>query len=172
MTDLWVTGAPPRADWNVIASATGTPRLRFAARFNARTPAAVGLIVNVTGPAPETAFEPLPNVSLGGRHLPRLICPTMHLVAREANTPYLPFANLASHLKMPASATDMLTVMVPLLASKLAVPWKPLLGKGVDTTDFAPAAPTTDTEWLVAALSPVLSLTLSVTAYAPAAAYW
>jgi len=171
MTDLWVTGAPPRADWNVIASATGTPRLRFAARLSARTPAAVGLIVNVTGPAPETALEPLPNVSLGGRHLPRLICPTTHLLAREANTPYLPFANLASQRKAPASAAVTLTVMVPLLASKLAVPWKPLLGDTADTTGL-PGTATTDTEWLVAALSPALSLTLSVTAYVPGAAYW
>src|SRR5438094_7884118 len=97
MTDLWVTGAPPRADWNVIASVTGTPRLRFAARFNARTPAPVALIVNVTGPAPETAFEPLPNVSLGGRHLPRLICPTMRLVARAPNAPDLRLPDLAGH---------------------------------------------------------------------------
>src|SRR5947209_11807482 len=99
MTEVWVTGEPPRAEWNVIASVTRTPRLRLAAFFNARTPAAVGLIVNRIKPPPATAFEPLPNVTLAGRHLPlSFICPALHLDTREANTPNLPFANVASHL--------------------------------------------------------------------------
>src|SRR5438552_17565033 len=114
MTAVCVTGAPPSADRYLIASVTGTPFLRLAATLKALRPASVGLIVKVTEPAAAIAFEPLPNVTLAGRHLPfSLTCPALHFHTREANTPNLPFANVASQRNIPELATVRLTVIVP-----------------------------------------------------------
>ena len=131
MTAGWVTGAPPSADWYVIVSVTGTPFLRLAAALKAFRPAAVGLIVKVTEPAAVTAFEPLPNLTFAGRHLPfSLNWPVLHFAARAANTPNRPFGNVASQWNLPGSATVTLTVMAPVLALKLACPPKLLFGGG------------------------------------------
>src|SRR5256885_8203469 len=101
MTAVWVTGEPPSADRNVIVTVTGTPLLRLAATLKALRAASVGLIMTLTEPA-ATAFEPFPNVTLAGRHLPlSRICPALHLDTRAANTPNLPFANVASQRKIP-----------------------------------------------------------------------
>src|SRR5438132_20116 len=140
MTAGWVTGAPPSADWYVIVSVTGTPFLRLAATRKALRPAAVGLIVKVTEPAAATAFEPLPNVTLAGRHLPfSLTWPVLHFAARAANTPNLPFANVASQRKIPWLATVRLTVIAPVFVSKLACP---------ETPPLVPRRPRSDgTQW-------------------------
>src|SRR2546426_3977843 len=131
MTAAWVTGEPPGADWYGIASVTGTLFLRLAATLNAFRPAAVGLIVKVTEPAAATAFEPLPNLTFAGRHLPfSLSWPVLHFTTRAANTPNLPFAKVASQRKIPELATVRLTVIAPVFVSKLACPEQPLWGDG------------------------------------------
>src|SRR5207244_12398688 len=61
-----------------------------------------------------TAFEPLPNLTFAGRHLPfSLNWPVLHFAARAANTPNRPFGNVASQWNLPGSATVTLTVMAP-----------------------------------------------------------
>jgi len=127
-----VTGAPPSADWNLIVNVTGTPFLCLAAFLRAFRPAAVGVIANATGPAAATAFEPFPNATFAGRHLPlSLILPTLHFAERDANTPNLPFGNVADQRKLPRLATVTLTVIAPVFVLKLACPAKPLSGVGL-----------------------------------------
>ena len=127
--------------------------------------------MTLTEPA-AAAFEPFPNVTLAGRHLPlSRICPALHLDTRAANTPNLPFANVASQRKIPELATVRLSVIVPVFASKLACATKPLSsgGLGLDGDPLRTAAgaevgpPPTDTRSETELWPPALSVTVRVT---------